>query len=191
MEKVIIAFGSNQGDRKSHINNALELMSKSLIIDVVSSFYISKPLGFDSENDFLNGICECSTEMTPIELLDFLKSIEYEMGREYSKEGYQDRIIDLDIISYGNLSVNTKDLIIPHKLYNTRPFVLLPMLEVSCKSNYINQKQILGFIQVLSNENQSESEITHNDFADFMFESIEYKPFKAAVVSLLKETYPT
>jgi 2-amino-4-hydroxy-6-hydroxymethyldihydropteridine pyrophosphokinase len=130
--KVFIAFGSNIGNLQENLNTALEKLAKFTEIEKISSFYTTKPQGFLQQADFLNGVCLIETELTPQDLLKKLKEIEKEMGR---KKTFKDgpRIIDLDIIYYDDIILNTQNLTIPHPRAHERMFVMKGMLEIAPK----------------------------------------------------------
>lgn len=137
MEKIIhnvyLSLGSNLGDKMSNINKAIHLISSEVgKIEVVSSPFFSKPQGFISENDFVNNVIRISTDQPPLELLQSLKSIETRLGRsEKSKENYSDRTIDIDIIFYDQVVLNSEDLVLPHPRWSERDFVYIPLNEIT------------------------------------------------------------
>ena len=101
-----------------------------------SSFIETEPWGFESENKFLNAVVLCETERTPREVLLLTQQIERDMGRRKMVNGrrvYADRIVDIDILLYDDLTVDEPDLKIPHPLMFQRDFVMIPLREV--KSN--------------------------------------------------------
>ena len=129
--RVVIAFGSNLGDKARNIQQALAQINETCgKVVQVSSFHRSEPMGFDSSNEFLNGCLLLLTDLPPKNLLRQLKEIEVAMGRVKTSENYEDRLIDLDIILYENLCVNTPELQIPHPKYQERAFVLEPLMEL-------------------------------------------------------------
>ncbi|MDH6250858.1 2-amino-4-hydroxy-6-hydroxymethyldihydropteridine diphosphokinase [Chryseobacterium sp. H1D6B] len=116
---VILLLGSNLGDQKKNIETALEKI-KAGNIEVLrnSEFLTSEPVEFVSSNIFCNIASIIFTSLSPIQLLDFVKGIEIEMGRindSKSTGGYHDRIIDIDIIKYNELNFISERLEIPHK----------------------------------------------------------------------------
>jgi 2-amino-4-hydroxy-6-hydroxymethyldihydropteridine diphosphokinase len=129
--RVVIAFGSNLGNKSANINDAIVQINKSCgKVAQVSSFHKSEPMGFDSANEFLNGCLLLLTDLPPKMLLIQLKEIEVSMGRIKRSDNYEDRLIDLDIILYENLCIQTPDLQIPHPKYQERAFVLEPLMEL-------------------------------------------------------------
>lgn len=116
--KVILLLGSNLGDKKNNIKIALSKIEKEIGPILISSkFLITEPLEFVSSNNFVNFATLISTHLSPIQLLKSIKKIEKDMGRRKdSKElgGYQDRLIDIDIITYSDIVFSCKELKIPH-----------------------------------------------------------------------------
>ncbi|NCA22893.1 MAG: 2-amino-4-hydroxy-6-hydroxymethyldihydropteridine diphosphokinase, partial [Crocinitomicaceae bacterium] len=131
VQQVVIALGSNLGDKKSNIQQAVSLIEKKIgKVEKVSSFFENPAAGFESENDFVNACLICESELSSLDLLIQLKEIESQMGRIKTKTTYEDRVIDLDIIFYGNQKIEFENLIIPHPKYTERDFVLLPISEL-------------------------------------------------------------
>ena len=133
MHKVYLSLGTNLGNRKRHIREAIEKIGE-LIGDVVrqSALYETKPWGFSSPNDFINACVMVETALSPRQLLEMTQHIEREMGRMgKSVNGeYHDRIIDIDILLYDDLTVSDPDLVIPHPLMEERDFVMTPLREI-------------------------------------------------------------
>jgi 2-amino-4-hydroxy-6-hydroxymethyldihydropteridine diphosphokinase len=129
MTKAYIAFGSNIGNREENINKALEILKQKTKIAKTSSLYETKPMYLENQKWFLNGAAKVDTELKPKELLNFLKSTEKKMGRkDVGRNG--PRIIDLDILFYGDQILNENDLHIPHPKIQERAFVLVPLAEI-------------------------------------------------------------
>lgn len=133
MAIVYLSLGSNIGDRVGYIQQATSLLSANESINIVStsSFYESEPWNMDSQNWFVNAVAQITTTLSPEGLLKECQRIENLLGRKRTEDGYQDRTIDIDIISYDNLILNTESLTIPHKYFHKRAFVLVPMLEIA------------------------------------------------------------
>ncbi|MEX0660540.1 MAG: 2-amino-4-hydroxy-6-hydroxymethyldihydropteridine diphosphokinase [Balneolaceae bacterium] len=130
MEPVIVAIGSNLGDRLSIIQQTgvfLDQLSERPVEK--ASIWESEPVG-PSKFQFYNTAAKIYTSLSPPELLVKLKKFEQKMGREENPERWGPRILDLDIIRYSDLVIQTESLIIPHPEYSRRLFVLLPMQEV-------------------------------------------------------------
>lgn len=134
MAIVYLSLGSNLGDRVGYIQQATSLLSSHPDINIVatSSFYETEPWEMDSENWFVNAVIQITTTLTPEKLLDECQRIENQLGRKpHNGEKYSDRTIDIDIIFYDKLILNTERLTIPHKHFHKRVFMLVPMLEIA------------------------------------------------------------
>lgn len=129
---VAISIGSNMGDRELYLTTALEeLVAHPAIRNLVVSDYMeTKPYGYENQDDFLNGAATFDTLLSPDDLLDFLHEIENHGNRE-RKIHWGPRTIDLDILLYGDMLYNTKDLIIPHLDMCNREFVLKPLVSIA------------------------------------------------------------
>lgn len=132
MTKVYISLGANLGDRESSLRRSLQLIeARAGHLLRASSLYLSEPWGFDAEEDFLNQVVLINTELSPEELLTELQKIENELGRtSKTTSKYESRIIDLDILFYGDRVVDHDLLKIPHPGVCLRKFVLLPLNEI-------------------------------------------------------------
>ncbi len=131
---VYLSLGSNLGNREETIKKALELLATQIgPLIKRSSFYYSKPWGFTSEHDFCNICAAFDTQLDPFTLLRTMQQIETQLGRTHkSKNGnYSDRIIDIDILTYGDLRIDTPELTIPHKNMKNRDFVMIPLKEIA------------------------------------------------------------
>ena len=134
MAIVYLSLGSNLGDRVGYIQQATSLLGANQNINIVatSSFYETEPWNMNSENWFVNAIAQISTSLAPEELLDECQKIETLLGRNRNNlDSYNDRTIDIDIIFYDRLILNTERLTIPHKHFHKRGFMLVPMLEIA------------------------------------------------------------
>jgi len=130
VHKAFIAIGSNLGDRMKNIEIALKKMEDyGLRIIKKSSIIETEPYGFKEQGKFLNGVILIETDLDPFELLNLLLNIEKEMGRE-RKIRWGPRNIDLDIIFYDDLIINTDNLKIPHPDAHNRTFVMGPLSEI-------------------------------------------------------------
>ena len=133
--ELYLSLGSNQGDRRLNIEHAVSMLNIELKrpYKAVSSIIETEPWGFESSNNFLNCCAAFETDLTPLQVLDTTERIERELGRTIkSTDGnYHDRIIDIDILLYGNETVETPRLTIPHPLMHKREFVLHPLAEIA------------------------------------------------------------
>ncbi|MDF1760941.1 MAG: 2-amino-4-hydroxy-6-hydroxymethyldihydropteridine diphosphokinase [Coxiellaceae bacterium] len=132
MERVYIGIGSNLEKPIEQVYEAVVSMMElgSTEWCGVSSLYISKPQGPQDQPDFVNAVVAVDTELSPRELLQILQAAEQQQGRVKNRH-WGERIIDLDILLYGNEVVNEPDLVIPHPRMEERPFVMVPLLEVA------------------------------------------------------------
>jgi len=115
--KVVLLLGSNIGDQKNNIDTALNKLSETCTILKKSEYLTSEPVEFASSNIFCNIATIISTHLSPIQLLDYVKKIEIDMGRitdSTVSKVYTDRIIDIDIVKYGELKFVSERLEIPH-----------------------------------------------------------------------------
>jgi len=126
---VYLSLGSNLGNRQEILDRALQMLSERMRIGKVSSVYDTEPVGPIAQPRFLNLACEAFTRLTPEGLLALVKAIEQKMGR-YSRSG-EPRIIDIDIVLYGDQVVNSPNLVIPHPQMAERAFVLVPLAEIA------------------------------------------------------------
>lgn len=133
MSIAYLGLGSNLGDKVLNLDMTIQQIAlEAGALLGISTFYQTKPWGFDSENDFLNAVVMIDTEFTPLDLLVITQKIEKKIGRlKKTKNSYTDRLIDIDILLYDNQVVNLPQLTIPHKLLHKRDFVLIPMTELA------------------------------------------------------------
>ena len=130
-----LSLGSNLGDRKNNLQKGIDLISKNPLIDIsgVSSLYESEPMYVKDQRLFYNIVAHAmvNQDLDPFELLGFLKSVEYEVGRKMNSKINGPRILDIDIVYYGNLKINSDFLTVPHPKLKERNFVLVPLSEIS------------------------------------------------------------
>jgi 2-amino-4-hydroxy-6-hydroxymethyldihydropteridine diphosphokinase len=131
MVKAAIAIGSNIGDPSRNVRRAFERLSEVGKVVAQSSLYQTKPWGVLDQSDFINAAAIVETVFTPMELLEKLLSIELSMGRERKEaERWGPRVIDLDILTFGDVQVDEPKLKIPHRFMFERAFVLAPLAEI-------------------------------------------------------------
>jgi 2-amino-4-hydroxy-6-hydroxymethyldihydropteridine diphosphokinase len=134
MTKLYLGLGSNLGNREQHLMDAARKIEERIgSIVSLSSFYTTEPWGFASDNHFLNAALCVETSYSPEEVLRLTQAIERELGRTHkSVDGaYQDRVIDIDLLLYGDLVLNTPLLHLPHPLMCERTFVMQPLTEIA------------------------------------------------------------
>lgn len=143
---VYLSLGSNLGNRELNIEQAIDKIAQTCgTVTNISRLYESPPWGYESKNSYLNNCIELSTELSPNELLDNLKKIEENLGRQFSTN-YSDRPIDIDILFYDNTVVNQENLKIPHPLLAKRAFVLKPMNDLN--ANFMHPQHFLTISQL-------------------------------------------
>ncbi|MBR3616377.1 MAG: 2-amino-4-hydroxy-6-hydroxymethyldihydropteridine diphosphokinase [Bacteroidaceae bacterium] len=133
-KRLYLSLGTNLGNKRENLTRAIELLSLALGKCIaVSQFIETAPWGFDSENSFLNCVAAFETALAPMQLLDMTESIERGLGRtQKSNNGhYRDRIIDIDILLYGDNIIVSDRLTIPHPLMHKRDFVLEPLADIA------------------------------------------------------------
>ena len=129
-----LSLGTNLGNRHENLSRAQELIGREVGTVVAASDVIeTEPWGFDSGNAFLNMVAKVETELEPIDALHVTQDIEKRLGRsEKSVNGvYHDRIIDIDLLMYDDLIMNTPQLTLPHPLMRQRPFVMEPLSQIA------------------------------------------------------------
>jgi 2-amino-4-hydroxy-6-hydroxymethyldihydropteridine diphosphokinase len=124
-----LGLGSNLGERRDNLERALDFLSQRLHLEKVSSIYDSEPVGNTQQPRFLNLACQASTTLAPPGLLALAKGIEAKMGRTGGSG--DPRLIDIDVLFYGDQVIETPELIIPHPRLSERAFVLVPLVEIA------------------------------------------------------------
>jgi 2-amino-4-hydroxy-6-hydroxymethyldihydropteridine diphosphokinase len=132
MEDVYIALGSNQGDSAKICSLAVEALDGHNQIQVLktSSLYRTQPVGMTDQDDFINGVILCRTDLSPEDLLEITRGIENSFHRARHQR-WGPRTLDLDILTYGSQCLDLPWLTIPHPRLHERRFVLIPLAEVS------------------------------------------------------------
>ena len=147
MKGIYLLLGSNLGDSRGMLKSAVALIELNLgkVVDC-SSMYKTKAWGVENQADFLNQVVEIESSLTPEKLLKEINQIEERLGRvRYEK--WHSRIIDIDILYYGKIIVDTDDLKIPHPENQHRNFVLVPMAEIAADLIHpqlgLNQRELM------------------------------------------------
>jgi len=132
MSVVFIALGANLGNPLKQAQDAIESIHQLPSTKVIqtSPFYRSKPLGPQNQPDYLNAVIKAVTELSPIDLLDGLQQIEKDLGRVRKADRWGPRTLDLDILLYDNIQMNSERLTIPHYDMKNREFVLYPLYDL-------------------------------------------------------------
>ena len=128
---IYIALGSNLGDKKNNMKEALQrLAKKGVTVCKVSDFMATRPYGVTDQPDFLNAVAEIETDCSPTELLRVLLQIEQEMGRKRIRR-WGERNIDLDLLLYEDRIIDLPELQVPHPDMQNRDFVLRPLVQIA------------------------------------------------------------
>lgn len=130
MAIIYLAFGSNVGNSEDYIERAIELLSPSVHDIQKAPVYRSKAVGYTDQPDFLNTAVQGRTRLSPEELLTFIKQVEQKVGR-VQRFRWGPREIDIDIIVYDDLVLESPELTIPHPAFRDRGFVLRPLLDLN------------------------------------------------------------
>jgi len=143
---VFLGIGTNLGDRERNLQEARAALSQRLEILKESSIYQTAPWGYLDQPAFLNQVIEAQTALSSLNLLDFLKQTEKQLGRQANFR-FGPRLIDLDILFYGNRIIQTPRLQVPHPHLTERAFVLIPLAEIAPEFVHPQNKQTV--IQLL------------------------------------------
>jgi len=139
---VYLALGSNLGDRLANLKQAIVALPPQMEVSAKSSVYETPPWGYEDQPKFLNQVIKAKTYLDPEPLLKHLKRLEIALGR---KESFPNgpRLIDMDILFYDDLVLNTAALVIPHPRLHERGFVLLPLMDINPELVHpINKKNV-------------------------------------------------
>lgn len=134
MAKVYLGLGTNLGDKETNLRLAIRKIEERIgKVTSLSAFYVTQPWGFNSANTFLNAACAVESNLSPLRILEETQIIEKKIGRlQKSKHGiYADRLIDIDLLLYDDLQINSERLTLPHPLMNERRFVMKPLAEIA------------------------------------------------------------
>jgi len=130
LNRVYLSLGSNLGGRQGNLLQALQYIQTRVSIKQVSSFYETEPVGYADQPMFLNAVCYAETELSPEDMLQFVKWIEKRMGKVESFRNAP-RLIDIDILFYNDIALTSDELQIPHPRLHQRAFVLVPLAEIA------------------------------------------------------------
>ena len=142
MIHVFLGIGTNLGDRERNLQEALAVLSQKMVILKQSSVYQTAPWGYMDQPAFLNQVIEAQTDLSSLNLLGFLKDTEKQLGRQANFR-YGPRLIDLDILFYGNRIIQTPRLQVPHPRLTQRAFVLVPLAEIAPEFVHPQNKQTI------------------------------------------------
>ena len=134
MATLYLSLGTNLGNRHENLSRAMELIAGRVgTVVAASEIMETRPWGFESPNAVLNMVTNVETDLKPIEVLHTTQEIERNLGRsEKSVNGqYHDRIIDIDLLMYDNVTMDTPELTLPHPLMHQRRFVMEPLAQIA------------------------------------------------------------
>ena len=153
MPRAYLGLGSNVGRRLGYLRAAVKVLSTHHDITVtrVSSYYETKPVGGAPQRDYLNAVVEIQTGLEPQELLGVCRMTEELLGRA-RLEKWGPRTIDVDILLYGSLVVQEKDLIVPHPEMTRRAFVLVPLAEIAPQARFPGGTTVAAALEAISTE---------------------------------------
>ncbi len=155
MNKVFLGLGSNVGDKKRNIEEAVKLLSEKIENIKVAKIYISRAVGYENQDDFLNTVISGETELNIGELFEFIKNVEKQVGRKY-RFRWGPREIDIDILFFNDLIFEDENIKIPHPRIQERDFVLKPLADLD--KNFVHpvlKKSVKEMLNELSEENFS------------------------------------
>ena len=127
---VYLGLGSNLGDRQKNLSAALDRLPPEVLVKAVSSLYETDPVGPRDQQDFYNAVCRANTSLEPRQLLAHVKQVERDVGRTDGPR-WGPRVIDIDILLYGGVTVDQPELQVPHREMANRAFVLVPLAELA------------------------------------------------------------
>lgn len=130
MRLVHVGLGSNLGDRVAYLREAVQRLRAIMTIEKASLLYVAAPLGYVRDDAFINAVVAGSTSLKPLDFLQMLQDIEITMGRRPGVQ-FGPRPIDLDLLFYDTVQMNSRKLTLPHPLLHQRAFVLKPLAEIS------------------------------------------------------------
>lgn len=134
MSIAYLGLGSNMADKEGNIRFAVQEINKRIgKVVSLSALYITEPVGFQSENNFVNAVCGVETKLSPRQLLEATEDIERRAGRDRKSIAgiHEDRLLDIDILLYDDFVLITDRLTIPHPQMSVRQFVMKPLVEIA------------------------------------------------------------
>ncbi|PKM77536.1 MAG: 2-amino-4-hydroxy-6-hydroxymethyldihydropteridine diphosphokinase [Firmicutes bacterium HGW-Firmicutes-15] len=136
-KKVYIGLGSNLGNKSKNIQNALDFIAniEGVSVKKLSSLYLTAPWGKTDQDDFINQVIEIETDLSALSLLYRLQDIEIKLGRQRDVK-WGPRIIDLDVLLYGEETIHLEELEVPHPYLLERLFVLIPLAEIDSELEF-------------------------------------------------------
>jgi len=155
-----VGLGGNLGDPLSAFRNAAGELQQhpEICITALSSIYRTSPVGYADQPEFLNAVIRLQTTLEPVELLDFLQSIESSLGRTRDGVRFGPRKIDLDLLLYGEKTIDLPRLIVPHPRLHLRHFALAPLAEIDSNVQIPGHGVVHQLLSDLLSASNSESD---------------------------------
>ena len=157
MKTVYIGIGSNLGDPYENCIKAVETIKEYPFcrIKALSPFYKTEPVDIEGQNWFVNAVLSIDTSLSAPELIEMLLKIEKKMGRIRSGIRWESRVIDLDILLFGNEIINDKKLTVPHPRMHMRRFVMAPMADIAPELIHpVQKKNMADLLKEIPSEEQ-------------------------------------
>ncbi|MBU0994048.1 MAG: 2-amino-4-hydroxy-6-hydroxymethyldihydropteridine diphosphokinase [Proteobacteria bacterium] len=157
MEMCYISVGSNIGDKLLNCNKGIDAIEQNTpsVIIARSRFYRTEPVDFTDQSWFINGVVKIETSLEPIALFHALKAIEKEAGTTEKIVRFGPRVLDLDILLYGNQVINMPELIIPHPRMDKRRFVLQPLCDIDAGMEHpVLKKEMAQLLMAITDPGQ-------------------------------------
>ena len=144
--KTFLSLGSNIGDRYENLKFAINELDAHPHIWIINKSYLyeTEPMYFIEQDAFYNMVIEIDTNLEPLELLDLIKKIEVNRGRKKTVNKNMPRVLDIDILTIGDLYIRSETLNIPHKRFKERKFVLKPWNDIAGDFLVINENRTVN-----------------------------------------------
>ena len=146
--RAVIALGANIGNPQENLDLAVALLREATDVIIVSSYYVTSPVGGPEQPDYVNAVCIIESELPAMGLLSLLQGIEKSLGR-VRNERWGPRSIDLDLIQYGGILSNSPELELPHPRAHERRFVLEPWFEIDADAILLNSGRVCELLEQL------------------------------------------